>query len=127
MLFFPLNFFHEKYFKINNLITQIFYPMIAGAVFSDGKRRAPLFLLVLLLVAIAAVPIVSAAGSYIISLTITAPEEGGVIYSDVIGSPSSIYVDSHSSNGVNKIAILNGINESSCEKRSGNVYVCENP
>jgi hypothetical protein len=72
-------------------------------------------------------PIVSAVNSDNISLTISNPEEGGVFYSDAIGTPTYLYLDSYSPNGIHEVTISNGVNKSSCQNRSGNLFVCENP
>lgn len=61
------------------------------------------------------------------TINISFPIEGGVIYGDVIGSPITIYADVDSPNGIKEVRITNGINQSLCWVAIGHGFICQNP
>ncbi len=89
------------------------------------NTRTHLLLVIFAMLAFGAM--VSAEDSQNITLKITFPEEGGVIYGDVIGSPASINVEITSFFAINEVIISNGKNQSSCNYVRGNQYLCSDP
>lgn len=90
------------------------------------STRSWIFLIVLLLAAMAIVPMASADEEEF-TLNITFPKEGGNIYGDTIGFPVSIYADVNSPKGIKEVRITNGINQSLCRTVAGQGFLCQNP
>ncbi|MFA5268254.1 MAG: carboxypeptidase-like regulatory domain-containing protein [Methanoregula sp.] len=100
------------------------------------NKTGIVFFLTLMFVAGIIVPVVSATepvginetanSGKNITLNITIPAEGGVIYNDIGGSPDTIFVDVDSPYGIREVSITNGIDQSLCKKNIDHAYFCKN-